>query len=721
MLQRLVRLIIVSAIAITAENALAGETDRLVTLARIWSTVKYLDPAFVRGDIDLDAVLVRAIPVVRAAKSDDEFAAAVAGMLRELKDPATRVVAVEKSSKPSADTPLFNREGDLLVINAGAYATSHDGGQLWISASNLSKEIEKTKGLVIDLRTPIGAHDAAGFVGLLENLTAKPLVTPASRFVFHSGYAPQSGSTSGGYYSGFLTVPGPRLAPSASGNAPNRIAFVVDEYSRLPGAALALRDAGVAAIVSAVPVGDEMVVDVAPIKLDDMHMALVRTSQLLVSGITTDIVDRDPMAAARRFAKDELTLPPHSAPTTPLSPVFSFPAEREYRDMPYPDVNYRLLAAFRLWSIIDLFYPYKALIGDWDAVLREFIPRFIAAKDADDYGSAVREMDAHVEDGHSSATNLLTSAVKWPLPFAVRVIEGEYVITKLYDEKVPVKLGDIVVSIDGESMADRVNRLWKSVTASTEAARRARVANVALWGAKESTAEIEVRGAEGSRKVSVPRVARFVPPKETDLPYRVLDKNIGYADLTRLRGAQVEPMFEALNKTKAIIFDMRGYPNGTAFAIAPHINTKNARVGALFRRRQVSSAQTSEEAAYWFFFEQLLPKSEKPNYPGRTVTLIDERAISQSEHLCLFFEVASGTTFIGTPTAGANGDVTNFPLPGGFRVNFTGHDVRHADGRQLQRVGIQPDVIVAPTIAGIRAGRDEVLDRAIKYLNDVVH
>ncbi len=43
-------------------------------------------------------------------------------------------------------------------------------------------------------------------------------------------------------------------------------------------------------------------------------------------------------------------------------------------------------------------------------------------------------------------------------------------------------------------------------------------------------------------------------------------------------------------------------------------------------------------------------------------------------------------------------------------------DVRHADGRQLQRVGLRPDVPVQPTIAGVRAGRDEVLDAALAYL-----
>ena len=84
--------------------------------------------------------------------------------------------------------------------------------------------------------------------------------------------------------------------------------------------------------------------------------------------------------------------------------------------------------------------------------------------------------------------------------------------------------------------------------------------------------------------------------------------------------------------------------------------------------------------------------------------LIDERTVSQAEHSGLFFEAANGTKFVGSPTAGANGDVTYFALPGIASVRFSGHDVRHADGRQFQRIGLVPDVPVAPTIGGSARG-----------------
>ncbi|MCX7041273.1 MAG: hypothetical protein NT117_00990 [Gammaproteobacteria bacterium] len=62
--------------------------------------------------------------------------------------------------------------------------------------------------------------------------------------------------------------------------------------------------------------------------------------------------------------------------------------------------------------------------------------------------------------------------------------------------------------------------------------------------------------------------------------------------------------------------------------------------------------------------------------------LVNEQTQSQAEHTGLFFEAATKVTFIGSPTAGAN-----------------------ADGRQLQRIGIVPDLLVQPTIAGLAAGR----------------
>lgn len=166
--------------------------------------------------------------------------------------------------------------------------------------------------------------------------------------------------------------------------------------------------------------------------------------------------------------------------------------------------------------------------------------------------------------------------------------------------------------------------------------------------------------------------------------------------------------------TRAIVFDLRGYPQGTAWVLAPRLalDGREEAVAAQFRRPSYRGASLPQES--WSSFSQPIPPSTKPRYRGRIIVLIDDRAISQSEHTALFFKAAADPVFVGTPTTGANGDVTRLSLPGGLSLGFTGHDVRHADGKQLQRVGIQPDVVVAPTFAGMRAGRDEVLEAGLK-------
>jgi hypothetical protein len=49
---------------------------------------------------------------------------------------------------------------------------------------------------------------------------------------------------------------------------------------------------------------------------------------------------------------------------------------------------------------------------------------------------------------------------------------------------------------------------------------------------------------------------------------------------------------------------------------------------------------------------------------------------------------------------------------------ISGLGVFYPDHRPTQRVGIVPDVIAKPTIQGIAAGRDEVLEAAKRILED---
>lgn len=71
--------------------------------------------------------------------------------------------------------------------------------------------------------------------------------------------------------------------------------------------------------------------------------------------------------------------------------------ERAYAEMSYPARDYRVLAAFRIWTVINYFFPYKDLMGeDRDGVLREFIPRLEKAGNAGYYHASLKWDWLHV-------------------------------------------------------------------------------------------------------------------------------------------------------------------------------------------------------------------------------------------------------------------------------------------------------------------------------------
>jgi C-terminal processing protease CtpA/Prc len=454
-------------------------------------------------------------------------------------------------------------------------------------------------------------------------------------------------------------------------------------------------------------------------------MAMVRVSDLVLGGRRIELATDASLAGSdpdeRVYGRAAEMIAAARAPVPGIEDAAAqWQPEATYDTTPFPSEPLRLLAVYRLWGILDNFNPYKALADRrWDDAMSAFIPRVVQAQDELQYARAIAEMAARTQDTHvrvSGSRALARYLGEVPPPVLVRYVEGRPIVTRVVDEKAAPGLapGDEIVAVDGEDIATRARRIEQCVAFSTPASRNGIVAARLLAGDADSVARVAVRGADGrSREVEITRPPKPVPgPQRTGDVFRILDGNIGYADLERLETSQVASMFDQLKGTIGIIFDMRGYPRGTAWSIAPRINTKKATAAALFYRPLVSAGSAFQRLS----FMQDLPPTTTWVYDRPTVMLIDERAISQSEHSGLFYKAANGTTFIGSGTTGANGDVTSMVLPGGMRVSFTGHDVRWPDGRQLQRVGLIPDVPVTPTIAGIRAGRDEVLEAAVAFL-----
>lgn len=733
---------------------------RLVGLAEVWGAVKYFHPFLAYREIDWDKALVETIPKVNGATTPQEYQEAVNHMLAVLSDGSTRA-EIEPDTNPTpleqttnAEKELMRTETGVLVIHAMQIAQTgaQDRAAFDGLIDKINEAIPAATAVVIDGRGPRRIDDWTSYffrcllLGILPKMLDANITLGSVRYRMHNGYTTQTGIETGGYYSAFGSVSPKTIHGQNKGKTPP-IVFVINQNTPEVTEVLSgLQWARCAFVVQEGEQAREASSGIFTMELVDRVSVRIGVYECLnpngsvgfqpdavvPKNAGADTVMREAMQAVRGNRIGQ-TRRMTAASFTPQVGQHDKP----YAEMEFPGSEYRLLALFRFWNVIHYFFPYKDFIGDsWKTVLPRYIPKFEANKNAVEYQLTVHEMVAELHDSHGWVQNSNASAETLGMfvpPVLLRYVENQTVVTGLLDDRSQVKIGDVILTVDGQPIEERRAFLSRFIAASTPQGLMRTVHWDLLRGQKDSVTRLQVSGMDGGlREVALTRSVPANDPKlfaarQRSIPaVQVLPSGYGYVDLARLQVGGVDEMFETIKATPAVIFDMRGYPNGTAWAIAPRLTEKTTPIAALFSRpfleaRSLGDPDLTEGTSYKganYTFAQRLPERKGDVFNGKVVMLINEEAISQAEHTCLFFESATNVTFIGTPTVGANGDITYMVLPGNLTVSFTGHNVRHADGRQLQRVGIQPAIRVEPTIRGVIAGRDEILERAVAYLQE---
>jgi C-terminal processing protease CtpA/Prc len=401
----------------------------------------------------------------------------------------------------------------------------------------------------------------------------------------------------------------------------------------------------------------------------------------------------------------------------------SFNHELEYESLKFPDAGFQILGLFRFWNMVEYWYPYRDVTGEqWSSVLSEFIPRIALAENAEAYQRELMALIAKAHDGHA---NLWSSLQARPpvgtcqLPMNVRFIENLPVISGLPaaapNEHVDLRVGDVITSMDGVPISKLIESWTPYYGASNEAAK---MFNIGRYMTRGGCGETSIGVRRGTEELKF-KVTRGAPPKAGsaadthDLPgptFRLLSKDVAYLKLSSVKADEAAHYVEEAAGTKGFIIDIRNYPSEfMVFALGSLLVDSNTPFA-----RFTACDLSNPGAFYWTKPISLTP--QKPHYSGKIVILVDESSMSQAEYTSMAFRAARGAIVVGSSTAGADGDVSRFALPGGLQSMVSGVGVFYPDKIPTQRVGIVPNVDVRPTIAGIRAGRDLVLEEALHQI-----
>ncbi|MEH8018370.1 S41 family peptidase [Rheinheimera muenzenbergensis] len=412
--------------------------------------------------------------------------------------------------------------------------------------------------------------------------------------------------------------------------------------------------------------------------------------------------------------------------TAPMvgNPLFN---ELDYGHLQQPDSGYRLLALFRLWNMLQYAFPYRELMASRDVqLLQQHIRPMLAAKDRQQYVEAIAAMLAQVRDGHASLRGKNPEWLSFwgrnSAPIVVRMVQQQAVIYHLLPEAASLQpalqVGDQIIAVDGVDIASVIAQKRPYSAGSNDAAVLANIGHRLLRSNNE-TMTLTVLRAGQQLKVTTPLYASgqldtapFYSWRQEQQAYRLLNPDIGYITLDKIEGTDLDAMMAQLSATKGIIIDIRNYPQQfVVFSLGRFLYPKP------YPFVRFSSLNLSVPGEFRMT-PPLSVGTENPDYyRGKVVLLVNEFSVSQAEYTAMAFRGAPNAVAIGSNTAGADGNISSIVLPGGIKTAISGIGVFYADGRPTQQIGIVPDIVVQPSIAGIAAGRDEVLERAIEVIS----
>jgi len=393
--------------------------------------------------------------------------------------------------------------------------------------------------------------------------------------------------------------------------------------------------------------------------------------------------------------------------------------EKEYRGYIYDQYKYRLLSLFRFWNAVYYFFPYKYLMDQsWDLTLTEFIPHFINVFDQKSYFDAVNKLATRINDGHAYTSE---RSQCFSLESTSVTLIDSVTIIRLPPEGSLLMRGDIILSIDGKNIREIRDSIAALSPSSNKLSTDDHV-NSCIYSMFFNKFELTILRNQQEISVRMDSSRYFSDIRKqledyfaNTLPFHAISPDIGYVNLAVLKSSEILDIMDSLQQYRGVIFDLRKYPSHYSFReFNCHLSPTREYCYALAMESDLSHPGAFYKRECIINFSDELWK-ERKKYDGKMVVLINAETASAAETQAMSFRIF-GATLIGTSTAGANGDVARFSLPGGITVGFSGLGFYYPDGTQMQRIGIIPDIEVYPTMDDILAGRDEVLEAAIKYL-----
>ncbi len=393
---------------------------------------------------------------------------------------------------------------------------------------------------------------------------------------------------------------------------------------------------------------------------------------------------------------------------------------------------------------------------DWDAMSKEFRPRFEEAeknKDPHAYALALRDFfwaipDTHVGVSLDLLSNDFTTETAGGVGFAMRETDdgktvANFILSGGPADKAGMKWGAQIIALDGKPITDVVSAAvpWSSPFSNPVVKRLQQLRYALRFKLDKGSVEVKFQNPGGSVQTANLAVvaerdsfnySSFYagePPTELPVEFSVLPSGLGYIKINSFLDNDVLSIqiYERAiryfkdNKVPGVILDMRVNGGGNGWLA-------DQMAGYFFNKPTVVGNTAFYNAGSGSFYmdpgdsTSMYPPPADLQFDGPVAVLVGPACASACEFFSYDMTINHRAMIVGEyPTEGAGGSVEDFKMPENITAQMTiGRAVDAQGNIHLEGKGVIPTVKVPVTLDTLRQeanGVDVVLAAAVKTLS----
>jgi len=432
--------------------------------------------------------------------------------------------------------------------------------------------------------------------------------------------------------------------------------------------------------------------------------------------------------------------------------------EKEY---PFPKeenlpLKYRLLTMAKIQGTVDYLFPHKYLMDkNFDSYFNILLDEAVQSSTRKHFEMVLAKAVSQFQDSHAFSfyrqlnyKDGILFNVSYYSPFDFQIVGDHLLVTHLiFPEicsKARIKTGDKITEINGKKVSEIIKEKSRLLSVSNYQKLLYVLSTYEynlIWpdnlpkktlavhsGSKKFSTEIELINATDKSQVSA--LVNYINHKNKTIENRRLDnKDIAYfktdatmhfmenVDDDKL-DAKMDSILENASHKKAIVFDMRGYPDWGGF-IFHYVYKYFSPVENYFYKYyepNLKNLGTFNLRDPKYNYPEIENKTTH-SYSGKVFILVNPDTRSASEWYSMSLQkIFPQSVTIGQQTSGADGDVVKINLPGDYLLEFTGNGIFYPDNSQTQQKGIRINELIKYTDQDILDNRDLEFERVLNSL-----